>query len=94
VRAKLQDDGLILDTEQKKLQRLLKKLRKEAGLSQQALADSLGKPQSFVSKYESGERRLDILELRLICHHLGISLVTFVQYLEGVLDDASNLQAK
>ena len=36
--------------------------RKQAGLSQTALADQLGKRQQFVSKYESGERRLDVVE--------------------------------
>ena len=36
--------------------------RKRRGLTQQAVADLLGKPQSFVSKYESGERRLDVIE--------------------------------
>ena len=36
--------------------------RKAAGLTQQQVADQLGKPQSFVAKYEGGERRLDIVE--------------------------------
>ncbi|MEQ9488026.1 MAG: helix-turn-helix transcriptional regulator [Alphaproteobacteria bacterium] len=36
--------------------------RKEAGLTQQQLADALGRPQSFVAKYENMERRLDIVE--------------------------------
>lgn len=38
------------------------KARKTAGLTQQRLADRLGKPQSFVAKYENGERRLDVVE--------------------------------
>ena len=41
---------------------LLKKARKVAGLTQQEVADKLGKPQSFVAKYENGERRLDVVE--------------------------------
>ena len=36
--------------------------RKRAGLTQQELADRLRKPQSFVAKYENGERRLDVIE--------------------------------
>lgn len=36
--------------------------RKSAGLTQMELAQLLGKPQSYVSKYERGERRLDVLE--------------------------------
>ena len=37
--------------------------RAQAGLTQQQLAQQLGKPQSFVSNYERGQRRLDVLEL-------------------------------
>jgi transcriptional regulator with XRE-family HTH domain len=71
----------------KKLQSLLRQLRKEAGFSQQELAAALDKPQSFVSKYESGERKLDILELRQICQKLGIDIVRFIMRLEDVLGD-------
>ncbi len=55
----------------------------DAGLRQADLARKLGEPQSFVSKYESGERRLDVLELRQLCTILGVSLAEFVCQLEG-----------
>ena len=42
----------------------LKKGRIEAELAQQAVADKLGKPQSYISKIESGERRLDVAEIK------------------------------
>ncbi|MFH2014092.1 MAG: helix-turn-helix transcriptional regulator [Patescibacteria group bacterium] len=42
----------------------LKQARIDAGLSQQAVADKLGKPQSYLSKIESGERRLDVAEMK------------------------------
>lgn len=64
---------------------LLRDLRRDAGLTQVQLAESLGVPQSFVSKYESGERRLDLLELHRICQVLGVSLGAFVQRLETAL---------
>ena len=51
------------------------------------LANRLGQPQSYVSKYESGERRLDILELRQICNALGISIEAFVRRLESAVDE-------
>lgn len=66
---------------QKILQELLRRVRAEAGFRQVDLAKRLGQPQSFVSKYESGERRLDVLELWLICNALGISLEEFVRRL-------------
>ncbi|CAH2405145.1 helix-turn-helix domain-containing protein [Mesorhizobium escarrei] len=37
-------------------------LRKAKGLTQTQVADKLGRPQSFVAKYEGGERRLDVIE--------------------------------
>lgn len=61
---------------------MLRDIRKSSELSQQELAKRLEKPQSFVSKYESGERRLDILELREICIALNISLIDFIKQLD------------
>ncbi len=46
--------------------------RKDAGLTQQQVADQLGKPQSFVAKYEGGERRLDIVEFVEIAKLLSV----------------------
>lgn len=72
-------------TEQKRLCSLLRQIRLGAGLRQEDLADILGRPQSFVSKYESGERRLDLLELRQICQAVGMSLADFVKRFEESL---------
>jgi transcriptional regulator with XRE-family HTH domain len=71
--------------QQKALLALLRQLRTEAGLRQVDMAKALGKPQAFVSYYESGTRRLDLLELRQICGILGISLVEFVRKFENAL---------
>ena len=64
---------------------LLRETRKEAGLRQDDVAKRLGRPQSFVSKYESGERRLDILELYDICKAMGLTLNDFVEKLQAIL---------
>lgn len=64
---------------------LLRQVRVDRGLRQSELAERLGKPQSFVSKYETGERRLDILELREICGVLDLSLTDFVRAFEEAL---------
>ncbi len=55
----------------------LRKARKEAGLNQAQLGKRLGETQSFVSKVERGERRLDLIELDTFCGAFGISLVDF-----------------
>lgn len=72
-------------SEQRQLRRLLRQVRLGAGLRQEDLATRLNKPQSFVSKVESGERRLDVLELREICQAIGISLPDFVCRLEEMI---------
>lgn len=71
------------------LLRLLREARQDAGLLQQDVAEALDRPQSFVSKYESGERRLDILELRDVCQALGLSLSEFVKQLEKQLEKSA-----
>jgi transcriptional regulator with XRE-family HTH domain len=71
--------------EQKVLLSLLRQLRTDAGITQVEMAERLGKPQPFVSYYESGARRLDLLELRQVCGVLGISLTRFVQQFEKLL---------
>ena len=72
--------------EQEVLQSLLKSLRQKAGMRQVDVAVALRIPQSMVSKYEVGERRLDILELRVICKLFGIDLSDFVSQLEARLE--------
>jgi len=51
--------------------KLMVKARKTAGLTQRELADRLHKPQSFVAKYEGGERRIDVVEFVTICWAIG-----------------------
>ncbi len=55
----------------------LRQARLEAGLSQSEVAQFLGKPQSFMSKVESGERRLDFVELQILISILGKPLHYF-----------------
>jgi transcriptional regulator with XRE-family HTH domain len=78
-------DKSIFTPDQRQLQSLLRQLRLAAGMRQADLAERLGQPQSFVSKYESGERRLDLLELRRVCQEIGISLEDFVRRFEKSL---------
>ena len=57
----------------KTLRKRLREARKRLGINQGALADRIGRPQSFVSKVESGERRLDVIEF--IEYALALGLV-------------------
>jgi transcriptional regulator with XRE-family HTH domain len=63
----------------------LKHSRREAGLTQVELAAKLETDQSYVSKYERGERRLDIVELRAVCIALDLNLSDFVNTFEKEL---------
>jgi transcriptional regulator with XRE-family HTH domain len=71
--------------QQKALLTLLRQLRMEAGFRQVDMARALGKPQAFVSYYESGARRLDLLELRQICAILHVPLLEFVRKFEKLV---------
>lgn len=52
----------------------LKKARKERGITQAQLAEALGRPQSFIAKIESGERRLDVVEFVHLARLVGLEL--------------------
>ncbi|MEJ7743119.1 MAG: helix-turn-helix transcriptional regulator [Nocardioidaceae bacterium] len=73
----------IYSAEYQRLCSLLRQLRHEAGLTQVQVAARLGVPQSFVSKYESGERRLDVVELGHVAGVLGVSLRDVLDRLDG-----------
>jgi transcriptional regulator with XRE-family HTH domain len=77
-----------IEVQRANLYTLLKKIRQDKGIRQVELAEKLGLPQSFVSKYESGDRRLDVLELRQVCNAIGISLQEFIRELEKSLNEA------
>jgi transcriptional regulator with XRE-family HTH domain len=53
------------------LRELLVEVRKSAGLAQHEVASLIGRPQSFVAKYEGGERRIDVIEFFAIARALG-----------------------
>ncbi len=74
---------------------LLRDLRVRKGVTQAQLSTSLGMAQSFVSKYEMGERRLDFIEVDRICRELGIDLRRFAKsYIEALKESGSEKRAK
>lgn len=60
----------------------LRAKREEKGLSQYQLSQILNVPQPYVSRIETCERRIDILELMNICEALDISLIDFVREID------------
>ncbi|MAT50869.1 MAG: transcriptional regulator [Porticoccaceae bacterium] len=67
------------------LTRLLRQCREERGYTQTELGELLGQSQSFVSKFERGDRRLDFVQLREVCRVLGVTLVDFAKRFEREL---------
>jgi len=63
---------------------LLRNIRTDAGLTQVQVAEQISETQSYVSKYESGEQRLDLIEIEEVCKAVGLSLRAFIElYLES-----------
>ena len=57
---------------------LLRAAREAHGVTQTRLAEMIGKPQSFIAKVETCERRIDLIETMTICSTLGISLKVLI----------------
>lgn len=76
------------------LRRVLRDLREAKQLTQSQLAKKLDVPQSFVSKYETGERRLDIVETIQICQALGIPPIQLLARLSKQLTRARSGSTK
>jgi transcriptional regulator with XRE-family HTH domain len=72
------------------LRRRLRDARLAAGVTQQDLAARLQVPQSFVSKFETGERRLDVVEFTEVCEAIEVNAVTF---LADLLDGTAKREA-
>jgi transcriptional regulator with XRE-family HTH domain len=68
---------------------LLRKQRDASELSQEQVASKLGLTQSAYSKFERGERRIDLVELAMICRALDISLIDFTKQFDHALNAIS-----
>jgi transcriptional regulator with XRE-family HTH domain len=75
---------IVASMKKQRLAGLLRQTRFEANLTQEQVAEIIGQTQSYVSKYENGEQRLDLIELEAVCTAVGIPLTEFVRrYLEA-----------
>ena len=68
---------------QRRLLELLAQARKAKHMTQARVAAKLGKPQSFVAKYETGERRLDVVEFLDVAEAIGIDPATVLRKLRN-----------
>jgi transcriptional regulator with XRE-family HTH domain len=61
--------------------------RKRAGITQVQLAEKLSKPQSFISKIERGERRIDVIEFCAVARALGVKPAALLKRIDSKLPD-------
>lgn len=67
------------------LRQLLTEARINAGLTQEQLAAKLARPQSYVAKYETGDRRLDVIELVEVCELLRVQPASILSTIRDAL---------
>ena len=79
----------LYDSRAQELRRRLREAREVLGLTQAELARRLSKPQSFVSKFETGERRLDLIEFAEISAALGVDALRLLAGVLGAWDAES-----
>lgn len=72
---------MLISNRQDLLRTRLKQIRLDKGIRQSDLASALGRPQSYVAKFESGEKTLGFIEVLDICHALKCSPVTLTRLL-------------
>lgn len=87
-------DKELNDKRWKIFREVLKKEREHHCFTQKYLAKRLGIEQSYISKTEIGDRRLDIIELLAYCEAMGLTLTDFAFRLEGLLKHHGLLSPK
>ena len=70
-----------LGKEYERFRVLLVEARLSAGMTQSEVASELGQPQSYVSKYERGERRLDVIEFLKVAKLIGFNPIEMISEL-------------
>ena len=84
-------DKTVHSPEYQCLLRELQRARKAAGLTQADVAERLDEPQSWISRIESGETRMHLIELRAYCRAIGVDPVEFMARLEAALQSLDPL---
>jgi transcriptional regulator with XRE-family HTH domain len=84
----------IYANEYKLMVRLLREAREGRGMTQEQVAQSLGITASMLSKWELGQRRIDLRELSLYVQACGIDLVEFVKSWQDAQDALQDFALK
>lgn len=66
-----------------RFRKMLLEARQKSGLSQQEVADRLGRPQTYVSKCELGTRRMDVVEFLEMAQVIGFDPIVFIRKLRS-----------
>lgn len=69
----------------------MRQARLDSELTQQEMAKALKKPQSFISKYESGERKINVVEFIEICKVLKLDSSNFLKQIERKIDETQSI---
>jgi transcriptional regulator with XRE-family HTH domain len=77
---------ILRSPQQKQLRKLLREMRLRHGLTQEEVAERLGNHQSFVSKYEGGERRLSVIEFVHVARALDAEPVAVLRQVIAIVD--------
>jgi transcriptional regulator with XRE-family HTH domain len=85
---------LALREKYERLRELLVEARQNAGLTQSEVASELKQPQSFVSKYERGERRLDVVEFLEVARIIGLDPIMTITELGQAKSSGRKLHIK
>ena len=65
-----------------------------SGLTQEQVAQRLGKPQSYISKCQSGERRMDLVEIRAFCQAINKPLAEFIEEYDQIIQKVEKQKSK
>ncbi len=76
--------------EQKKIGKILRDARLKSGKTQKEISSLLNRHQSYVSKYESGEKRLDLLEAIKICRAIETDISVFIELVDNITKGGKN----
>ena len=66
---------------------MLKEARKKRKITQAEMAERIGSDQTYISKVETMERRIDVIELRTICKALSLDFIDFIRHFEDRLSE-------